>query len=87
MFCVLRDETRKARKEHRCIWCGEVIVVGNSYRYQSGVFDGEIQGNHWHAECFRAAAEECDWEFEFIPYENDRPPKQEDGALHTDAKT
>lgn len=57
MFTLLTDETRKARKAHRCIWCGEPINPGDSYRYQSGVFEGDMQGNHWHHECVEEAAE------------------------------
>lgn len=75
MFDLLTDETRKARKMHKCIWCGESIGVGDSYRYQSGVFDGEMQGNHWHHECVEAAGRFCyelDLEDGFTPYEYQR---------------
>ena len=32
--------TRKARKDHRCYECREVILKGTKYRYESGIFDG-----------------------------------------------
>ena len=32
--------TRKARKIHKCNECGEVILPGCEYKYESGVWDG-----------------------------------------------
>jgi len=57
----------KARKEHRCIYCGGPIVVGEQYTQQTGYYDGEAYTNRYHAECFDDCAEEFrqsgDWEF------------------------
>lgn len=34
------EETRKARKQHKCHGCGETIERGQLYIYGHGVFDG-----------------------------------------------
>jgi len=79
-FVTIAEETRKARKAHRCIWCGQQILPGETYRYVRGVFEGDPQSNHYHQECDNAcslwAAEEGG-DGEFAPYENERP-KPED---------
>ena len=48
---TIADEWRKARKPHRCIWCGEDIVVGEHYRHWRGKFEGEVMSNDWHSDC------------------------------------
>jgi len=42
----------KARKQHRCIWCGEAIVIGEKYVLHKIKFDGVFQSNKYHAECW-----------------------------------
>lgn len=71
--------TRKARKPHRCIWCGEMIVAGECYEYERSVFEGDPQSNHWHLEC----TEDCKAQmadepgcFEFDPWSAPRPEKR-----------
>jgi DNA-directed RNA polymerase subunit RPC12/RpoP len=71
----------KAKKEHRCIWCGEKILVGEKYTRQKGIFDGEWQDNPWHDDClegaddhFTSMGEYC-WSFD--PYGGERYRKQE----------
>jgi hypothetical protein len=78
-FVTIANETRKARKQHRCIWCGEPILPGETYAYVRGVFEGDPQSNHYHQECDKA----CDaWaaaeggSCEFSPYDNVRPTLQ-----------
>jgi len=68
--------TRKARKPHACIWCGQKIIPGEIYSDERSVYDGSIQRHRWHPECqersweiFRKEGEE-----EFSAYENRRPP-------------
>lgn len=72
---LLTSEMRKARKVHQCIWCGEMVHAGEQYRYYSIVFEGELQSNHMHPECFAACNEELldSRENEFTPYEHERP--------------
>jgi hypothetical protein len=64
----------KARKDHRCIWCGGAIPKGSTYASERSVFDGEMQNHHWHEECYTyapIAMGECI--FEFTPYDNENP--------------
>lgn len=67
--------TRKARRPHRCIWCGESIEVGSTYSYQTGVMDGRWQSNHWHPECVNACLSDpyYDRDEGFTPHDNERP--------------
>lgn len=69
-YSLIQDVQRRARKRHRCIWCGETIAVAEVYRYECSSYDGHMQHFHWHSECrtasdgfFRAYGEE-----EFEPY-------------------
>lgn len=74
-YTLLSQTTPKARKEHRCIWCGETILKGKQYTAERSVFDGEMQNHHWHPECLEDCrlenSDEC--EYEFLPYEHVRP--------------
>ncbi len=71
-FEVISDTTPVARKQHRCVWCGEPILKGQKHFHQVGKMYGDIQANRWHFECFDAAKLE-DIEDGFIPHENERP--------------
>jgi hypothetical protein len=75
MSYTLLSTTRPiARKQHRCIWCGQAIAKGESYFNERSIFDDNMQNHHWHEECLEAArreSDECVWEFE--PYSNERP--------------
>ena len=64
-------EWRTAAKEHRCIYCGESIPKGESYREQTGYWEGSAFRNRFHAECFQALCDEG--EGEFTPYSEERP--------------
>ena len=64
--------TRKARKPHLCIWCGQKIIAGEKYLDERSMFDGHIQRHRWHPECSKASQDHRD-EVEFQPYENERP--------------
>ncbi len=74
-FISLTSEIRKARVEHKCVWCGEQILKGEKYFYNTGLFDGDWQSNHWHEECIEAAREELrgNYDEEFCPYTRSRP--------------
>lgn len=73
-YALLRDTARVAIKKHRCIWCGEPILIGDKYRYEESIYEGHFQHHHWHPECdedsrdyFRSGEEE------FMPYSAERP--------------
>jgi hypothetical protein len=53
------DETHTARKEHRCTWCGQTILIGEKYLKRRGVCDGDCSTVKHHMECEEAAA--ADW--------------------------
>lgn len=73
-YTLLSDSWPTARKEHRCIWCGDPIKVGQTYRKEQSIFDGQFQHHKWHKECDE---ESCEYfaggHEEFSPYENPRP--------------
>jgi hypothetical protein len=73
--------TPVAKKDHRCIWCGESIPTGEKHHKQFGRFDGEIQTNRYHDECYGAMTTSDDVIDDgcFTPYENERP-----GAKYVD---
>lgn len=71
---LLSESRPKARKDHRCIWCGQKIEKGTTYISERSVFDGEMQNHHWHVECSEASQEYfSQGECEFDPYSNERP--------------
>lgn len=66
-----------AKKEHRCIYCGGPILIGERYMQQEGFYDGEPYRSRYHDECFDDCAEEFrisgDWEF--TPYSAEYPER------------
>lgn len=76
-YTLLSETKPVARKDHRCIWCGEPISKGTQYVAERSVYDGEMQNHHWHEECQMAAQDENDgFDWEFMPYGNERPLEQ-----------
>lgn len=65
----------KAKKEHRCIYCGGPILVDEQYVQQEGFYDGAPYRNRYHAECYETCADECSYygEWEFSPYNGEYP--------------
>lgn len=47
----------KPRKRHQCEWCGEAIEKGERCISRSYIFDGEIQSEWQHVECYAACSE------------------------------
>ena len=72
-YTLLSETYPIARKEHRCIWCGQMIHKGDQYIAERSVFDGDMQNHHWHYECLTDARSGQDSEWEFMPYSNERP--------------
>jgi hypothetical protein len=64
--------TVKARKEHRCIYCGGPILVDEQYMHQSGYHDGKAFRSRYHQECWGELIEES-LNFEFTPYSGEYP--------------
>jgi hypothetical protein len=48
-------------------------VEGRRGTFERSVFDGEMQNHHWHNECLKDAQDNSDCEWEFQPYDNERP--------------
>ena len=40
-----------ARKEHKCMWCGDTIKVGEKYERSTLIYDGQIYDWVCHLEC------------------------------------
>lgn len=79
MSYQLIEETKpKARKPHRCIWCGQQIEVGETYLREKSSYDQNLQDHKWHLECNAAAREEHagEYEWELDPWDNERPGKR-----------
>lgn len=73
-YALLDRTVRKARKAHRCIWCGQKIAPGESYVDERSVYEGNMQAHHWRPECEKAStAYFQSGEEEFDPWQNDRP--------------
>lgn len=74
-YCLFSETKPVARKDHKCIWCGQRIPKGEQYVAERSVFDGEMQNHHWHQECLADARENNDkyGEWDFMPYDNERP--------------
>lgn len=62
----------KARKPHRCTYCGESIDVDSVYHRQTGVWDGSWFVSKFHPECFEELCEDP-YGGEFTPYSQERP--------------
>jgi hypothetical protein len=66
-------KTLKTRKSHRCEWCYERIVAGETcYRYK-GMYDGDWQNWYMHPECYEDFRNSGD--DEFTPGSAERPKK------------
>lgn len=47
----ISDTVRTAKKQHRCVWCGEPIERGEKYHYCVYRFDGVFNADKIHPEC------------------------------------
>lgn len=43
-YTLLENGERRAKKSHKCEWCGEAIEVGEVYGYSASVCDGDLLG-------------------------------------------
>ena len=60
---LLKESYPKARKMHRCEWCGKLIKPGDIYYRYTMKWDGEMQDTCMHLECEEAAKEDGEAEF------------------------
>lgn len=51
---TLSDKMVRARKEHRCFWCSEIIKLKELHRYRVDKIDGKICTYRWCADCCTA---------------------------------
>ena len=58
---ILKNETRKARKPHTCFFCGETIEKGETYHYQSSIWDNTVWEFHEHLKCHDISIEIWDY--------------------------
>ena len=77
MFCT-PPETRKARKEHFCTYCGEKILPGETYQAWRSV-DATWFANKMHPECLADLQEWGDGEY--TAYCGERPRRDERAAV------
>lgn len=82
----LSAHSLKARKDHRCVWCGEVIPKGQIHERTIGKMDGEFQSSRYHIECATACTEWCrendPWGDGYSPYGFYRGTPIEAGDKH-----
>ena len=69
---VFDKELVKARKDHKCTWCGQPILKGTQYHKWVNVDDSWFT-NKVHDECLDPLDEECREMGEYYPYDNERP--------------
>ena len=67
MFCTPQKQI-KARKPHRCTWCGEDILKGETYAGWKNVYETWFS-NKMHQECLAASRYDDD---EYSAYEHER---------------
>ena len=52
---LISEQNRTARKNHKCIWCGEVIEQKSMYVRERSKYLGEFQDHAWHQECWESS--------------------------------
>lgn len=73
MIDILTDKQVKCRKLHRCVWCGEMIGIGELAQYRAYKFDGEFMTDYMHPECMEACTEsDIDSDEGFEPFYSKR---------------
>ena len=61
MVEIISDGVRKARKDHKCDLCGEVIPKGTTYYWQKDIYDGAFYEWHEHEKCREIARDIWDY--------------------------
>jgi hypothetical protein len=64
----------KTRTKHRCDWCFEPILIGESAYFYTGRYDDEWQNWYMHPECYDAFMKDAYTDdYTFSPGEGTRP--------------
>lgn len=61
------------RKNHRCEWCGEMILKDEECAHYQGKFEGEWQNWRMHRECYHVAVTCDEMQEGFEPFSHERP--------------
>lgn len=74
-YTLFSEKTVKAKKNHRCIWCGQSIEAGSKYVRESSIYYGDFQNFAWHDECRAYAMDNYfnEGEEEFLGFSQERP--------------
>ena len=86
MSCtLLHESTPKARKEHRCEYCSQKIIVGETYYRQKSAYDGNMRTFAFHPDCEHERREldhkrDSEWERDPCEYA-EHPPALPSNAL------
>lgn len=59
MSDFFHTSTPRGREDYRCEWCGEKILAGEKQVHTVGVWEGERQIYHMHAECPKLVTSEA----------------------------
>jgi len=70
-YTQLRRTKPIARKNYRCVYCGEKIHKGEKHIHEISIFEGEFQDHRWHKECLSSHIKSGEVEFDYMS--NDRP--------------
>lgn len=54
---LISEQHLTARKDHKCIWCGEAIEQKTTYVRERSKYLGELQDHAWHPECREASSD------------------------------
>jgi hypothetical protein len=54
----LRLTEQVARKFHPCIWCRELVQIGEKHINSISLYCGDFQNHRWHPECYAAMEED-----------------------------
>lgn len=54
-YTELKLTTPKAKKEYRCEWCDQKIVVGEKHVNRVYIYEGDFNSGRMHDECFEAS--------------------------------
>lgn len=52
---IINQEVRKANKDHKCGFCGEIITKGTHYDFQTNKIEGAIYHFKSHTDCSAVA--------------------------------